>query len=138
MPTDFWSNKMALSKNINSYNDIRRVLETVLARGGSARYRTETKAQATRWRLRAYMYRKLLQQQALEAAGDLPGYTPTTPYDDMILRLDDTDVLIAFDGQAIPGELLDESGAKLPLVDNKPHIDEDDPLLLEAMKLADE
>lgn len=128
---------MGLSTNINTYNDIRRVLDTVLAKGEVARYKTESRADAVRWRLRAYTFRKLLQRQLNETAGTIPGYSPSTPYDNMILRLDDTAVIIDMDGQAIPGELTDETGRPLSLLEaDEAEVDPNDPLLLEAMKLA--
>lgn len=97
---------MPLSKNINQYQDIKRVLDTAVANGG-ARYKLPSDKAAVRWRLRAYYYRKLL-QVSLQEGNIIPGYTPATPYDMMQLTLDGPIVIIKL--KVEEGELLDEAG----------------------------
>jgi len=74
---------MPTSRNLNTYTDVRRVLDTALQHGG-IRYKLPTRGKATNFRLRANTYRLLLQKQAEESVGNLPGYIPGTPYDEYI------------------------------------------------------
>lgn len=123
---------MGMSTHIHNYKDVKEVLDAAVAQGG-ARYKLETDKQAIRWRLRAYQYRKLLQKQMSEGVL-IPGYTPETPYDGMLLTLDGPTVVIQFG--LVRGTLTDLDGN--PIVPPKEATtDEDDPLLLEALRLVD-
>lgn len=130
---------MSLSKNINTYSDIEKVLRAARAAGG-ARYTLESEGKAHRWRQRAYMFRKLLIGQAMELA--LPGHIPTTPYDTMRLTIEGPTVLIRFD-MDLSGQLVTLDGTQLSLEDEptfSPIEDVDDNFNLSdiAAKLADE
>lgn len=122
---------MALSQNLHTYADVRRVLDTAKQMGGG-RYRLATKSEAVRWRQRAYKFRILLREQL--AAGVLvPGYQPETPFDDMRLTVEDNVVVIKFG--FTEGVLETFSGDAVPLV-NETEEGIEDPLLLEAEELA--
>lgn len=126
---------MPLTTNINLYDDVRKVIETARRADGGI-FKTASRGEAIRWRQRAYMYRRLLREQLEDSAGNIPGYVPTTPYDTMKLRVIEAEVHISF-GEEIPGELFTREGDPLTLVDDEtPTIDPNDPLLLEAKKLA--
>ena len=82
---------MPLSKSPRSYGDVKAVLDLALEHGGG-RYETESPNAAVRWRLRAYYFRSLLGKQETP----IPGYVPSTPYDEMFLTLDQEVVVIEF------------------------------------------
>ncbi len=96
---------MPLSRNINNYADVAAVLNQVLAAGETtATYRLPTQGKAVSWMQRAYMYRKLFQEQAKAQAG-VARYQPPTPYDSMQLSRIGDSVKIDF-APAPLGELV--------------------------------
>ena len=118
---------MAFSKNLASYNDIARVLTAAQAAGGG-RITLGDRGKATRWRHRAYYYRKLLRD--LSASG-------LTPFDDMTLSLEGNAVLIEF--SRVEGTLttLDGQPLDLPEAPSIPLSDaEEDALFEEARRFA--
>ena len=133
---------MTHSKNLGSYTDVARILDAVVAAGKPARYELETHGEAVRWRARAYRYRSLLQAKGHERALDIPGYIPTTPYDDIIIsfegptpahREQSRALLIAF--AAPTGRLTTMDGQRIRT--HAPPLAVDD-LSLEAADLAKE
>lgn len=107
---------MPQSRNINTYGDIKRQLEHCRALGG-AKIEFDTFGQATVWMARAYTFRALLRKQA-EAAqtNPVPGWIPSTPWDDMIIRHNKKDretfLRVEFNAEAV-GKIspLDNPGA---------------------------
>lgn len=78
---------MPLSRNLGQYNDVRDVLDLALANGGG-RYTLSSRKAAIRWRQRAYMYRSLLRED-LEIRRKELGFTVVTPYDEVLITIDD-------------------------------------------------
>ena len=114
---------MPLPDTINAYSDVRDVLDLARQRGGGV-YRLPTAAEAVRWRLRAYTFRKLYRKEN-------GGYSP---YDNMTLRLDGTAVSITIN---VPlGTFEDLSGEAVPVEDK--HFLEHDELFEEAERLRKE
>lgn len=102
---------MPLSKNINTYIDVVQVLTAARERGGIVTYELRSKAAAVMWRLRAYYYRKLLTDAAIERAGSVRGFVPSTAWDDMLLEVDENKVRISFG--RVAGRITDEEGKVL-------------------------
>ena len=97
---------MPFSRNINTYTDIEAVLQAARKSGvNRCTYTLETRGLAVNWRARAYAYRALLRDAAHERLS-IPGYQPTTPWDDMILELapGSRQVVIRF-GVEVSGQL---------------------------------
>lgn len=84
---------MPTSRNVNTYSDVREVLDTALEHGELI-YRLATPGKARNWRQRAYTFRNLLQQLAEERL-PLPGHRPGTPYDELVLELEESCVRIS-------------------------------------------
>jgi hypothetical protein len=101
---------MPFSTNINTYSDVVSVLSAARAAGGAV-YELPPKAMARNWVARAYYYRKLLVKAARQRAGNLPGFTPSTDWDDMRLEVTDTNVHITF--REVVGVLRNAGGLKL-------------------------
>lgn len=95
---------MTLSRNINSFADVKAVLEAVLAAGGGT-YRLPTKGKANYWVMRAYQFRKLLQQSV---KGE------PTPYDRMIMRRKDNEIEFILNPEA-EGTLLAPDGEEVSI-----------------------
>ena len=130
---------MPKSKNINSYADVRSVLERALAAGGG-RYKLKTPGAAVHWRMRAYAFRRLLQEQEA-ARSTVPGFTPSTFCDNMTLKIDPNDpcaIIITTWEDSGSGELeVFDKRAQARVEGHMPSaLSDDDPLLLEAIKLA--
>ena len=111
---------MPLSKNINTYADVRNVLNTARVSGGAV-YTLGSVNEAIRWRQRAYYLRTLLFER--------DGFTA---FDEMKLVLEANVVKISFDAAQV-GTLKGLDGKKL-----KPVIEADDDLLATAQQLAKE
>lgn len=135
---------MPFSKNINTYHDVVQVLATARREGGLT-YTLPSNGAATNWVARAYHYRKLLTDTARRRAGNVPGFVPTTEWDDMLLTRDGKAVRIEFgkvkgtlttaDGREVqPIEIPIESGAAeriistVPVAERKP-VDDDGPTI---------
>ena len=113
---------MTTTPTLSTYADVRAVLDAALANGGG-RYKLATKAEATRWRFRAYRFRKLLREE-----------TDTyTPYDNMLLRVDGPVVFIQT--QQITGVLTDLEGKPVEVKEKHPL--EYDDLLSEALDFSE-
>jgi len=87
---------------LGSYSDIRTILDAVLARGDCV-LTLDTPGQAINMRQRCYRYRALLQkkmeadQAPLIAAGKLsPGALPETPYDNILIQIDNDPTRLLF------------------------------------------
>lgn len=88
---------MGMSKNINTYLDVRQILDAALEALKAeplVRYRCPTGGLAQNWMQRAYSFRKLAQKQAQEEL-PIPGRVPTTPYDLLTFRREDDCILIS-------------------------------------------
>lgn len=81
---------MPTSKNLRNYDHIRVILDHALTRGG-AKYTRQNHADAIRWRLEAYSFRRLLVKSVTK-----DGVTPPTPYDGMYLQVEGATVIINF------------------------------------------
>ena len=126
---------MPMPAHPSYYAHVSRVLDAALANGGSARYRLPTASAATRWRLEAYAFRKLLLRREERLAP--PGILPRTPYDDLRIRIskDEPEVCIITPNDP-QGTLTSADGTVLAL---GPTIDEanEDTLLREARELKE-
>lgn len=114
---------MPLSKNLNTYADVKEILDTAHKAGGAS-YTLSSPNEALRWRQRAYYYRTLLFNR-----------DSFTKYDSMKLRLSGKDneiVHITFNTGQV-GTLKSFDGKEL-----KPVLEVDDKLLAAATKLAEE
>ena len=121
---------MGLSNSIVSYADVRAVLE-VAHTHGEAKYRLASRGQAINWRLRAYKYRQLYREATTDGLGN---FTPSF-LDTMVLRVEDNVVHITF--EKVIGTLELADGTEVPVNTRQiEEIDDDDPLLLEALKIA--
>ena len=118
---------MPLPQTLNSYADVKRVADSVIANGCGASLTFDSSAQATRWRQRFYQFRKLLLRDR-----------QSTPYDSLLLRKEMHSPIVRI-------EFLEQSGAKV-VFDNPEaqllpssesasavRVDLDDPLLLQAL-----
>lgn len=131
---------MPLPNNVNSYADVKVVLDAALAAGGGV-YKLKTEKEAVRWRQRAYHFRKLAQRQAA-AGSNLANYQPPTPYDSMHLTIEGPKVLI---GMIRPAEgvlVLPDGSEIVPEIPKvsfnekeKQRLDEEEALHLAALKL---
>lgn len=78
---------MPFSKNLNTYTDVEAILQACRKSGAvKCNYELETRGLAVNWRARAYYYRTLLRNLAKQRLS-IPGYEPTTDWDDMVLEL---------------------------------------------------
>lgn len=101
---------MPFSTNINTYSDVVSVL-TAARKAGGAIYELASPAKARNWSARAYYYRKLLVKAAQARAGKVPGFVPSTEWDDIELEVVGNSVRIRF--QEIKGILKSVTGAQL-------------------------
>lgn len=76
---------MPLSKNINTYTDVKAILDQIQTHG-SGIYTLATPGKARNWMMRAYQFRKLFQDEG-KLRANIKGYTPPTNYDTMRMRL---------------------------------------------------
>lgn len=81
---------MGMSRNINTYSDVKDTLDQALnvlvqGRVEYVNFRLPARGPAIHWIQRAYAFRKLAQAQAAEML-PVPGMTPTTPYDSVVLK----------------------------------------------------
>lgn len=83
---------MPTTRSIHAYKDVKDVLDTALAHGGGV-YTLPTAGKAIHWRQRAYAFRLLAIEEATSRSKEL-GYVPTTPYDTLLLELDENKVRI--------------------------------------------
>lgn len=126
-----------MKHNPNSYADVKQVLDAALAAGGG-RYRLDTKGKASRWRHRAYTFRKILQELDLERKRELPGAVPTTPYDKMWLAIAKDDPCVVEIKPAQPsGQLTDANGNPISLASIPDDVQPDE-LDFEALELLRE
>jgi hypothetical protein len=86
---------MPFSSNINTYRDVQVQLAEARRLGG-ALMSFRNRPERTKFKARVYKYRTLLRESA-EAANQIPGLTPSTPYDDLIMRDDgELELIIEF------------------------------------------
>lgn len=131
---------MPMSKNVSAYYDVGQVLTAARKEGGGM-YDLGTPKAATHWRMRAYYYRTLLADADARAHAGVPGYMPTTEWDDMTLTLQGSAVVIEFG--TVKGTLTNLQGKPLevkPLKKATPLIkaDDDEDLYEQARRLAEE
>lgn len=101
---------MPLSKNLNAYYDVAQVLMTLRQAGGGF-YELPTHGLAILWRTKAYYYRTLLIKAAQAKNGSVPGFVPTTDWDDMYITVVGNTVRVEFG--ALKGVLKTLSGETL-------------------------
>lgn len=99
---------MPMSRNPNVFRDVKAVFDAALQRG-RVRYPRPTRGQAVHWRQRAYHYRTLLYQIKMESYSHIPGYTTSTPYDKLIIKLDGNDVVVEV-SDGLDAQILDDDG----------------------------
>lgn len=85
---------MPNKRNPNSFSDVAAVLDTILARGGSGKYRLARKGLAVRWRQRAYQLRLILLDLAAQTC--VPGQAPSSKYDHIVIRVDPDDPCLLY------------------------------------------
>lgn len=85
---------MPLSKNINTYGDVKAILDQIRPHGKGT-YTLATPGKARNWMMRAYQFRRLYQEQG-RAQTNIKGYTPPTDYDTIRLNLSGCNVNIDF------------------------------------------
>ena len=104
---------MGMSRNPNTYLDVKRVFDAALAHG-AARFRLPTPGKAQHFMQRAYRYRKLLFELEQEKFSHIPGYVASTPYDNLVLKKDKgSNEVLVWERRADEGELLTEDGKPL-------------------------
>lgn len=105
---------MSLNKNIKNYAHVGRVLDAAIKAGGG-RYTLPDEKKAIRFRLECYYYRKLFEFERRNQLGYAEGVAVRTPYDDIMLTLDGSTVVIQ-DRKSFPfGELRGPDGRRLEL-----------------------
>lgn len=134
---------MPLPKSLNSYFDIQRALEAARTVGGGL-VQCNSRGAATRWRQRAYYYRKLLAHNQVAKHPHILGFQSTTEWDDMHLTLEGNNVRIAFgnfgfslvgpDGQVLA---MDVARPEPSSPDSEVKLDLNDPLVAMALELAE-
>lgn len=100
------------STDISLYSNERRILDAIVAAGGGT-YTLPSPQAATKWRARAYMFRKLFRDLAAEKYANLEGFVPTTPYDNLVMTIEKGSPAVIIRFRSLDGELTDLSGAKL-------------------------
>lgn len=131
---------MPLTPNIAAYYDVQVILDSARSAGGLI-YTVKDAKQAIRWRSRAYYYRSLLRKADFAAHKMVPGYIPTTAWDDLFMTLDDNKVIIKFG--TIEGQMTDLDGnpirpAPVVVPNRAEPVTFDDPDYLAAMALVQE
>lgn len=96
------------------FADIPPILNAALAAGG-AQYVCDSYEAAVSWRARAYKYRTLLRNLETQRYAHVPGYEVKTPYDVLMLRINDRERsnIVQIDFAAGPGKLLGKDGKPL-------------------------
>lgn len=122
---------MPMSKNPHAYADVKVILDQAENRTKTT-YTLPTEGKARHWTQRAYSFRKVLYNQALDQVGHVPGYAPASPYSTLVLRLDGCAVHITH--RQIEGVLSGDEGEPVPQV----VVEEDDVLLATAREFAKE
>lgn len=79
-----------MPSNLAQFSDVAAVLDAALANGGG-RYELPTPGKAIKWRQRAYTLRKTLSKLDAQKKLKLLGASPSTPYDQMYLRIEPHD-----------------------------------------------
>ena len=126
----------------SAFPDIGPILDAALAAGGGA-YRPpgDSPQAAIKWRHRAYSFRRAVRHQAQQAGGPFD-FDITTPYDGVVLTIEDGDPTTVLINKAPPiGRLTTLDGAPLEPVRaaaETPSLVEDDPLLEQARQQAQE
>jgi hypothetical protein len=122
---------MPLSKSLRAYEHIRVILDHAITRGG-ARYTRENRADAARWRMEAYTFRKLYIRSVTK-----DGIAPPTPYDGMFLQIEGATVIITFRTreELYKGTLTDLDGKPIDKTTVPDASEEEDIFTEEAMDL---
>lgn len=123
--------------NIGAFNDVRLILDRAMAAGGAV-YHANNYAHAIKWRARAYTLRSLLYKFSAEEVRNFPGVLPSTPYDQMILKVRpkaENDNRVTIEIQKPEGKLFTFDGRQL---DIDPVKEEQDALKAAAEKLKEE
>lgn len=129
---------MSLSNTLGAYADIEQLFQGVLAHGPAV-VRLGTRAQAVRFRQRAYHYRTLLRQT--------PSSRGASPFDHLVVRIPDTDpCAVRVEPQAnltLGNVTFDNPSATLPPAESfvRPDVPPaagllDDPLIEDAAEIA--
>jgi hypothetical protein len=120
-----------LSENINTYSDVKPILDAALKSNGGV-YRLASFNDAIRWRQRAYKFRLLVQRRATREM-NIAGAEGSTPYDTMILRIAGTRPEVIIEFQAPRGEFVPNEEPATPST-----VLDEDALLAAARRLAGE
>lgn len=97
-------------KSLSQFSEIPPILNAAIEAGGG-RYVCADKGTAFRWRWRVNQYRRALRRLEEQRYAHVPGYSISTPYDNLVLRITKDEpnvVLIEFTSG--PGVLLDKAG----------------------------
>lgn len=108
---------MPLPKNLTAYNDVAPVLGAAMAANGGSYY-LSTRGEAVRWRARAYMYRKVLQEAEDFSLADMILRMPQQTEKGWLVRIERRKVegILETDG---PAEITDEERAAIAALGGK-------------------
>jgi len=127
---------MPPSKNISMYNDVRQILDAIGNRE-KASLLLDTPGQAVNFRQRVYTFKRLALEEVAARNAHLPGYIPSTPYDDITMDLAKGSNKLFFFRRQAPSRLMDEEGNPIeiePLAVEDEFITEDPDDILENLE----
>lgn len=84
---------MPMSRNIGTYLDCQAAMDAAL-KHGEVRRKCTSKGQAVNFRMRCYTLRKILFERQEKAFAEIPGASPSTPYDELEFVLDGEYVIL--------------------------------------------
>ena len=99
---------MPPSRNLNTYADIRNLLDSALAEGGG-RLVMATPGQCINMRQRIYTYINLLRKLHIAKSGE-PGYVPATPYDHLQYTIEGK--VLTIEARMVTGKLMSLDGTR--------------------------
>jgi len=118
------------SKSLASYTDCQRVMDIALERPGLL-YELDTTGQAVNFRMRCHRFRSLLLKLEEDRLMGVPGLSPSTAYDTLVIRFanvpegENVSNQLRFDHRSqTPGKLLDPDTGQEIKVDLTPDPDE--------------
>ena len=74
----------------HAYSDVQPLMETAAMRDEQTLFVVQTWGRAVNIRQRCYRFRSLMQKQAAERLGNIPGFIATTAFDDITISILDT------------------------------------------------
>lgn len=77
-----------MTRPLPAFADVQQVMDKAAERPSGLRYRLHTYGAAVNFRQRCYKFRVKQQEHMKESYGMVPGYLPTTPYDDLEIAIE--------------------------------------------------